>query len=81
MREYRLIYRWHHESFTEHVSNLVIAMSQNAKKKALSVAALLLCYPVNEGIPRLRRKFVGAERGVARNGTQARKLAKRGVHR
>jgi hypothetical protein len=43
------------ESFAKHISNSTFPVSQNVKKKAISGAALSLCYPVNEKVPRLRR--------------------------
>jgi hypothetical protein len=44
-------------------------MSHNVKKKELSVAALSLCYPINEDMPWFRRQFAGA--GCARQREKA----------
>jgi hypothetical protein len=53
-------------------------MSQNVNKKAFSVAALSLCYPINEKLPWLRRKFAGTGSDKTWKGTLERKLARWG---
>jgi hypothetical protein len=52
----------------------MFAMSHNAKKKALSVAALSLCYTISEEVPRLRWEFDGGG-GEARRRRGSRKKA------
>jgi hypothetical protein len=54
-------------------------MFQNAKRKALSVAALSLFSSVNEEVLRSKRKFVGAVSGEKQKGALERKLATRGI--
>jgi hypothetical protein len=51
-------------------------VSQNARKTALSVSPLSLCYSITDIVPRLRRWFVGTGSGEARKGALKRKVAR-----
>jgi hypothetical protein len=54
----------------------MLTLSQNARKKALSVSALSLCCPANEVVARPRSEFVdegsgeGSERGFVEKGCE-----------
>jgi hypothetical protein len=67
------------KSFTEHVSNPLFGMSQNIKRKALSVAASLLCYPVCEKNDPVLEIVCACRRDKGRKVDLERKLVRQGT--
>lgn len=68
-----------------YIYNSMFSMSQNVKKKSPPAAALLLCYPVTENVPWLRRQLVSVGggktwRGFWRKSLHSRALFNRTLH-